>query len=139
MLIITERLLGLGSAITTSLINPSIGIVLTSSTSLLTNIAILITKEYIIKLKLPSTKQKDWIKFITILYEKTLKQSMLDKKIDQKEAEQLKPIYNHYIDKRKEIMNSTKYKIEDKFSGVISKDSLPTQITKLNLFFAKLM
>ena len=48
LIIITEILIGSGSAIgtsTMSLINPSIGIVLTSSTALLTFIAILITNE----------------------------------------------------------------------------------------------
>ena len=51
-LIITEILIGSGSAISTStmsLINPSIGIVLTSSTALLTSLAILTTNEYISK------------------------------------------------------------------------------------------
>ena len=54
LLIITEILIGSGSAIgtsTMSLINPSIGVVLTSSSALLTSIAILITNEYISKLK----------------------------------------------------------------------------------------
>ena len=89
LLIVTEVLIGSGSAISTStmsLINPSIGIVLTSSTALLTSFAILITNEYISKLKLRYTKLRDWINFITILYEKTLNQSMIDKKIDEKEA-----------------------------------------------------
>ena len=74
LLIITEILVGSRSAIgtsTTSLINPSVGIVLTSSTALLTSLAILITNEYISKLKLRYTKLRDWINFITILYEKT--------------------------------------------------------------------
>ena len=75
-----------------SLFNPSIGIVLTSSTALLTSIATLITNEYISKLKLRFTKLRDWINVITLLYEKTLKESMIDKKIDQKEAKQLKQI-----------------------------------------------
>ena len=86
LLIITEILIGSGSAISTStmsLINPSIGIVLTSSTALLTSLAILITNEYISKLKLRYTKPRDWINFITILYEKLLNQSMIDKKIDE--------------------------------------------------------
>ena len=55
LLIITEILIGSGSAITTStmsLINPCIGIVLTSSSALLTSISILITNEYISKLKI---------------------------------------------------------------------------------------
>ena len=143
LLIITEILVGSGSAIgtsTMSLINPSIGIVLTSTTALLTSLAILITNEYISKLKLRYTKLRDWINFITILYEKTLNQSIIDKKIDKREALELKKIYNHYIDKRKEIVDSTKFKVEDIFGDVISKDSLsPEQITKLNNFLAKTM
>ena len=53
--IMTEILIGSGSAISTStmsLINPSIGIVLTSSSALLTSIAILITNEYISTIKI---------------------------------------------------------------------------------------
>ena len=38
---------------------------------------------------------------------------MVDKKIDEKEAQELKKIYNHYLDKRKEIMNNTQFKVED--------------------------
>ena len=143
LLLITEILVGSGSAISTStmsLINPSIGIVLTSSTALLTSLANLITNEYISKLKLRYTKLRDWINFITILYEKTLNQSTKDKKIDKKEAQELKKIYNHYIDKRKEIMNSTKFKVEDIFGDIVSKDSISAeQITKLNKFLAKIM
>ena len=143
LLIITEILVGSGSAIgtsTMSLINPSIGIVLTSSTALLTSLAILITNEYISKLKLRYTKLRDWTNFITILYEKTLNQPMIDKKNDEKEALELKKIYNHYLDKRKQIMDSTKFKVEDIFGDVISKDSISTeQITKLNNFLAKIM
>ena len=81
--IITEILVGSGSAIgtsTMSLLNPSIGIVLTSSTALLTSIAILITNEYLPKLKIRYTKLRDWINVITLLCEKTLKESMIDKK-----------------------------------------------------------
>ena len=70
LLIITEILIGSGSAIgtsTMSLINPSIGVVLTSSSALLTSIAILITNEYISKLKIRYTKLRDWINVITLL------------------------------------------------------------------------
>ena len=83
LLIITEFLVGSGCAISTStmpLLNTSIGIVLTSSSALLTSIAILITKKNISKLKLRYTKLRDWINFFTILYEKTLNQSLFDKK-----------------------------------------------------------
>ena len=123
-----------------SLINPSLGIVLTSSTALLTSIAILITNDYISKFSLRYSKLRNWINVLTLQYEKTLKESMIDKKIDQKDVEQLKQIYNHYIDKRKEIMNSTKFKVGDIFGDVISKDFIsPEQITKPNKFLAKIM
>ena len=67
------------------LINPRVGIIASSSTAFLPSIAILITNEYISKLKIRYTKLRDWINVITLLYEKTLKQSMIDKKIDEKE------------------------------------------------------
>ena len=81
LLVFTEISVGSGSAIdssTMSLVNPSIGMVLTSSTALLTSLAILITNEYISKLKIRYTKVRDWIIVITLLYEKALKQSRVD-------------------------------------------------------------
>ena len=80
-LIITEILIGSGSAISTStlgLMNHGAGIIVSSSTALLTSIAILITNEYITNLKARYTKLRDCINVITLLYEKTLKQSMVD-------------------------------------------------------------
>ena len=45
---------------------------------------------------------------------------------------------NHYLEKRKEIMNSTKFKVEDFYGDVISKDSISTeQRTRLNIFFSQ--
>ena len=143
LLIITEILVGSGSAIGSSamsLINPGAGIIISSSTALLTSIAILITNEYISKLKIRYTKLRDWINVITLLYEKTLKESMIDEKIDEKEANQLKQIYNHYVDKKSEIMRNTQFKVEDIFNDVINKDTISQeQITKLNNFLAKIM
>ena len=83
LLNITEILVGSGSAIGSSamsIINPGAGIIISSSTALLTSIAILITNEYISKLNIRYTKLRDWINVITLLYEKTLKESMIDKK-----------------------------------------------------------
>ena len=83
ILIITEIFIGARSAVGSSsmaLINPGAGIVISSSTALLTSIAILITNEYISKIKIRYTKLRDWINVITLLYEKTLKKSMVDKK-----------------------------------------------------------
>ena len=143
LLIITEILVGTSSAVgssTLGLINPGAGIIISSSTALLTSIAILITNEYISKLKIRYTKLRDWINVITLLYEKTLKKSMIDKKIDEREARELKEIYNHYIDKRSEIMKNTSFKVEDVFGDFISKDNFSQEeITKLNNFLAKIM
>ena len=83
MLIITEISIGSGSAICSSTmgsISPGAGNIISSSTALLTSIAILITNEYVSKLKLRYTKLRDWINVITLLYEKTFKNSMVDKK-----------------------------------------------------------
>ena len=143
LLIINEILVGAGSAVGSSsmaLINPGADIIISSSTALLTSIAILITNEYISKLKIRYTKLRDWINVISLLYEKTLKESMIDKKIDQNKADQLKRINNHYVDKKSEIMKNTQFKVEDRFTDVISKDTISTeQITKLNNFLAKMM
>ena len=143
VLIITEILVGSASVVgssTMGLVNPGAGVLISSSTALLTSIAILITNEYISKLKIRYTKLRDWINVITLLYNKTLKESMLDKTIDEKEAQELKKIYNHYIDKIKEFMKNTSFKVEDIFGDVIGKDNFNReQITKLNNFLAKMM
>ena len=58
-MIITENLIGGGLVIgssTMSLLNPTIGVVLTSSSAFLTSIAILITNEYISELKMRYTE-----------------------------------------------------------------------------------
>ena len=78
----TEFLIGYVSTISSStmgLINPGAGIIFSSSTALLTSFAILITSEYISKLNIRYTKLRDWINVVTLLYEKTLKQSMVEK------------------------------------------------------------
>ena len=63
---------------------------------------------------------------------------MVDKKSDEKESEQLKQIYNLYIDKKSEIMKNTQFRVEDIFTDVISKDTISTeQIMKLNNFFSQ--
>ena len=65
---------------------------------------------------------------------------MVDKKLDEQEAEELKKIYNHYLDKRKEIQRNTNFKVEDIFGDVISRDSIsPEQIIKLNHSLAKIL
>ena len=54
------------------------------------SVATLITNEYFSILNLGYAELKVWRKMITLLYEKTLNNSMIDKKIDEKEGEILK-------------------------------------------------
>ena len=87
LLIITDILIGSASTISSStmcLLNPGAGIIISSSTALLTSFAILITNEYNSKLKIRYTKLRDWINVITLLYEKTLKFLCLIKKLMKK-------------------------------------------------------
>ena len=143
LLIITEILIGSGLAISSStlgLISPGAGIIISSSTTLLTSFSVLITNEYISNLKIRYTQLRDWINVIILIYEKTLKTSTVDKKFDEKEAQEIKKIYNHYIDKRKKIMKNTNFKVEDVYDDVKSKDNFSQeQIIKLNKFLAKIM
>ena len=93
MFFTAETLVGSASALGSSTmcwLNPEEGIINSSSTALMTIIAILITNEYIPKLKVRYTKLRHWINVITLLYEKTSKTYLVHKKIDQKEAEELK-------------------------------------------------
>ena len=58
-----------------------------------------------------------------MLYEKTLKQSMVDRTIDErKETQEFKKIYNHYLDKREKLMKNTQFEVEDLFGDIIGKD-----------------
>ena len=87
-LIITEILIGTGLVVawsTMAVIILGVGIVISSNTSLLTSIANSFTNEYISKVKkIRYTKLRDWINVVTLLQEKILKESMVDKKIDAK-------------------------------------------------------
>ena len=128
------------SSSTMGLINPGAGIIISSSTALLTSIAVLKTNEDIRRLEIRYTELRDWINVITLLYKKTLKTSIVDEKIDQKETLKMKKIYNHYIDKRRDIMKKTQFKVEDVFGDIINKVNFSQeQITKLNTFLAKIM
>ena len=62
------------------------------------------------------TKLRDSIIVITFVYGKTLKQSMIDKKIGDKEAERLRKIHNRCVDIRSDFMKNTQFK--DNFSCI---------------------
>ena len=135
ILIITEILTALGLAVTTStlsILNPSVGVVWISSTALLTSVAILIMYERISKIKRRFTNILDWIIVITLPYEKTLKQPMVDERIDDNKVLELKKILIHCLDKRSDNMKNMQFRFEDIFGDILSEGSIPPQqITKI--------
>ena len=66
---------------------------------------------------------------------------MVDKKkFIQKKLLNLENIFNHYSDKRNDIMKKSQINLEDILSDTLGKDSiLPEQITKRNIFQTKMM
>ena len=68
------------SSCTLAPLKPSAGVNISSSTALLSSIAILITIEDISKIGTQNTKLRDWNKVNNLLFAKTLQQSMFDKK-----------------------------------------------------------
>ena len=107
-----------GSALSITGVGTVVGIPIASSTAFMVSIATLITNEYFSKMKIRYTKLRDHINMITLRYERTLNKSMIDKKIDPIEAEELKKIYNHYLDKRKEIMKNTRFQVQEVFGDI---------------------
>ena len=71
--------LGVGSSLTIYGLAP-VGIMSAGSISFSTSVSTLITNEYTSKLKIRCTKLRELINVITLLFGKTLKQSMIDKK-----------------------------------------------------------
>ena len=50
----------------------------------------------------------------------------------------MKKIFNHYLDKRSEIMKNTQFKVKDIFGDIINNDCISSeQITKLRIFFGQ--
>ena len=81
-----------------------------------------------------------WINVLTVIYKKTLKQSMTDKKVDDKDANEIEKLYNLCLDKRTDIMKSTLIIVEIAFCDLLNKDSLsPDKITEYSNFLVKMM
>ena len=70
------------------------------------------------------TKLGEWMNAISLLNEKMLQQSMVDKKINRKEGEDLKRFCNHYLEKRSGILKNTQFKVEDIFGDIVNKLSI---------------
>ena len=49
---------------------------------------------------------------------------MVDKKLDEKEAQELKKIYNLHIHKKSESMKNTQFKVEDVLGDVIIEEKI---------------
>ena len=65
---------------------------------------------------------------------------MIDKRIDDKEAQDLKKVFEKTLHKTGDIMKNTQFNVEDVFSGILGIHSIPSeQKTKLISFKAKLM
>ena len=76
----------------------------------------------------------------TPLFEKTLKQLMTDKTIDEKQANELKKFYNRYLDNRIEIKKSTHSREDDVFDDIIGTDNIcQDEIIKNYNFCAKMI
>ena len=126
-----------GSSLTATGVGTQVGAPIAGASSFVISVAVLFTNEFFSKLKSRYQKLGDHIKMIKFLFEKTLKKSPVDKKIDQKEREELKSIYNHYITKRNEIMENTKFTVEDNFGKLdLSEDITAEQIQTLSAFLA---
>ena len=78
------------SVLSSTGLGSSVGIAIAAASSFIASVAGLITNEYCSKLKMSYTNLRDWIKLTTVLYEKTLNKSMIDKKIDEKEGQESK-------------------------------------------------
>ena len=120
--------------------NPSNGIPTASRSALITSIANFSRNENISKMKVRYTKLGDWINVITLLYEKTLEQSILYKKTVEKKAHELKAFYNENRDKRIENLKVSQFTVEAVFGYILGKSrKSPVQTTKIKFFSAKMM
>ena len=64
---------------------------------------------------------------------------MIDKTIDDKNANDLKRNHNHYLDKGPDFLKNTQIKVDDVFGDTLDKDSTsPDQINKLSIFLTKI-
>ena len=68
-----------------------------------------------------------------------MQKSIIGKELGETESNELKKIYNHYLDERIDDMKITQPRVDDLFVDIISKNSFsPEQTTKIINFRAKL-
>ena len=123
-----------------SVFNPTFVNPIASKSALITSTATWITNEYIFKLKIRYTTLGDWINVSSLLYRRTSKQPMIDKKSDAKGAQKKKNIDIIYLEKRAHMMKKDQFKVKDVFGDILGKESFsPQQITKIQNFLAEIM
>ena len=92
-----------GSTLLATGVGTQIGVPIAGVSSFEISVAVLFTNEYFSRLKSRYQKLRDHNRMIKLLFEKTLKKSLVDKKIDENKSEGLKIIYTYYITKRKKL------------------------------------
>ena len=71
-----------------------------------------------------------------LIHEKTLKEPMADKEIDEKESLELKKIDNLNLDKSKKFLSSTQFKVEHVFVDIFEKDKLTQDLINKFTYFS---
>ena len=75
---------------------------------------------------------------ISLLYDTTLKQSLVDTNIDEKQANGFKRVHEFFWTKISDILKNTEFEVGDDFNYLQGKNSIsPKQINKINSFQQK--
>ena len=98
---------------------------------------------YLDSVKIRNRKIQHFINLTIMLYEKTMKKPLQDNIINEQEQRELKDIYQHYLNKKDGIKESTQFDVKEVFKdslGEMSKRDLISDeiIVKLNDFLTKL-
>ena len=65
---------------------------------------------------------------------------MIDKKPDDKRAQRIRKMYNHYLDKRSDVMKNAHFKVQDVFGATSGKEDFSRkQITNIIKFLVKMI
>ena len=88
------------------------------------------------KLKTINTKLGDWIDVVTLLQGRSLKQSLIDKKLDQKEDDEKN--HNHYMTKGSDFMKNTQFIVEEVSGNFLKEYSVShKEILNIKIFQPK--
>ena len=133
----------LTGAILKSTVLPSIAGIPISSASFILTIASMKMYSYLDSVKIRNRRIQDFINLTILLYEKTMKKALQDNIINEQEQRELKDIYQHYLNKKDDIKESTQFDVNEVFKDSLGemaeRDLLSDEIiVKLNDFLTKL-